>query len=132
MKTIMMAKYWITLGAGLAFLAVATGAFGAHALSARFDQNALAIWETASKYQMYHALGLILIGILTYWSPSTNLVVTGWCFFIGTLLFSGSLYTLTLTGIRTFGAITPLGGTLFMIGWASLAVWGWRNGATQP
>ena len=111
------------IGALSGFLGVAAGAFGAHALKARLTEDMLAIFETGARYQMYHALALVLIGVLGLVRPTPAFTGAGWAWTIGTILFSGSLYILALTGIRTFGAITPLGGLGFLIGWALLA-WG--------
>jgi uncharacterized membrane protein YgdD (TMEM256/DUF423 family) len=112
---------WITIGAVSAGLAVAAGAFGAHALKSRLGPDLLAVFETGARYQMYHALGLILIGVLGTMRPSSLLDLAGGAMVAGTLLFSGSLYALALTGIRAFGAITPIGGVAFLAGWAMLA-----------
>lgn len=102
---------WIRLGAGFMFLAVGLGAFGAHALKARLSPEMLAIFETGVRYQVYHALALLLLAALR--GP----VKAGWCFTAGIVLFSGSLYILALTGVRKWGAVTPIGGILFLIGW---------------
>jgi len=99
------------LGAGLMFLAVALGAFGAHALKARLSPDMLAIFETGVRYQVYHALALLLLAALH--GPSK----AAWCFTAGIALFSGSLYLLALTGVRKWGAVTPIGGILFLAGW---------------
>jgi len=96
------------------FLAVGRGAFGAHALKARLSPEMLAIFETGVKYQVYHALALLLLAALR--GPSK----AAWCFTAGIVIFSGSLYILALTGIRKFGAITPIGGVLFLAGWLIL------------
>ncbi len=109
------------LGAVFAFLAVAFGAFGAHALRSHVDPADLAIWETGVRYQMYHALGLVAVAwMCTRWAGP--LVSTaGWLFVAGIVLFSGSLYVLVLSGQRWWGAVTPLGGVAFLIGWGLLA-----------
>ena len=105
------------IGAGLALLSVAAGAFGAHALRARLSPDLLAVFETAARYQMYHALA-ILIAVSAYgrWAGQQALWA-GWLFAIGIAIFSGSLYVLALTGARWWGAITPLGGVSFLVGW---------------
>ncbi|MCC2655979.1 MAG: ywdK [Panacagrimonas sp.] len=103
------------------FIAVALGAFGAHALRARLSPEMLAIWKTANEYHFYHALALLLVGVLARQAPTTNYGVPAACFLFGTLVFSGSLYVLALTGMRWLGAITPIGGLLFLAGWAWLA-----------
>jgi uncharacterized membrane protein YgdD (TMEM256/DUF423 family) len=105
------------LGALSAFLAVAAGAFGAHALRARLSPDLLAVFETAARYQMYHALGLLAVAwMVTRW-PGPWPARAGWLFVAGTVLFSGSLYALALTGVRWLGAITPIGGVLMIGGW---------------
>lgn len=109
------------LGALMAFLAVALGAFGAHGLAGRLSPGDLATFETAARYQMYHALGLMLVAALSAGMPGFRARVAGWAFTLGILLFSGSLYALVLTGQRWMGAITPLGGVSFLVGWGALA-----------
>jgi len=123
----MNARLWLGVGSGYGFLAVAFGAFGAHALRSRLSPELLAIYRTAVDYQFYHALALLAVGVLAASRPSPQLNYAGLCFATGVLLFSGSLYGLSLTGIRAFGAITPIGGLLFLVGWALLAVWALRT-----
>lgn len=119
-----MERLFILLGAVSGFLSVAMGAFGAHALKQRLGDHLLSIYETGARYQMYHALALVLVGVAAAARGESRMLgVAGWGFVAGTLLFSGSLYALTLTGIRALGAITPLGGLSFLAGWAALAVW---------
>ena len=114
---------FFSLGAASALIAIATGAFGAHALKARLDPASLAIFETGARYQMYHALGLIAVAFAaSQWPASRTAVWAGWLFVAGTVLFSGSLYGLALTGVRWLGAVTPLGGLAFMLGWLCLAL----------
>ena len=109
-------------GALSALVAVAAGAFGAHALRARLSPDLLAVFETGARYQMYHALALLAVAWLAAARPGANSVVwAGGLFLLGTVVFSGSLYTLALTGQRWLGAITPLGGVAFLAGWACLA-----------
>ena len=116
------AQGFAAAGAISAFIAVGAGAFGAHALRARLSPDLLAVFETGARYQMYHAVGLLAVAwAATRW-PTTPTHAAGWCFIAGTVLFSGSLYTLSLTGVRWLGAITPLGGLLFLCGWAALAI----------
>ncbi len=116
-----MERTWITAGAALAFLAVAAGAFGAHALKPQLSDEALGWFETAVRYQMYHALGLLVMAALAGRLQGGMAVTwTGWLFLAGMVLFSGSLYLLALTGVRWLGAITPLGGVCFLAGWALL------------
>jgi uncharacterized membrane protein YgdD (TMEM256/DUF423 family) len=112
---------FLLLGGASGFMAVATGAFAAHGLRERLTPEMLGVFETGARYQMYHALALVLVGLLTSRAPSGLLAASGWSFAAGTLLFSGSLYLLALTGVRTFGAITPFGGLCFLAGWALLA-----------
>ena len=119
-------RLWIVLGAVNAFLSVAAGAFGAHALKARLSPELLTIFETGARYHMYHALGLIAVGLVAQARPSPLLAGAGWAMVAGILLFSGSLYALALTGIRGLGAITPLGGLGFLAGWLLLAIAAWR------
>lgn len=113
----------IALGALNAAFAVAAGAFGAHALRERLEPRALEIFETAARYQMYHALALVLCGVIATRGAAT----AGWILQVGILVFSGSLYALSLTGIRGLGAITPLGGVAFLVGWGYLAWTAWRG-----
>lgn len=118
----MVDRLFFGLGAGSALLSVGAGAFGAHALRARLAPDLLAVFETAARYQMYHALGLIAVAwAVTRW-PGALAIWAGWLFVAGTLLFSGSLYLLALSGVRWLGAITPLGGLAFLAGWACLVL----------
>lgn len=120
------------LGSGvLGFLAVALGAFGAHGLRARLGPLAdgaqrLEWWQTAAHYQAIHALALGLVGLLAARSTSNALSVAAVSFVVGVALFSGSLYAMTLTGVRGLGAVTPLGGLAFLVGWAAVFVAAWR------
>lgn len=113
-------KFNIITGAILAFLSVAIGAFGAHALKNVLTEHYTAIWETGVHYQMFHAIGLIVIGILmskSLMGPTQLLSRAGILMFIGVILFSGSLYVLSITQIKVLGAITPIGGVLFLVAW---------------
>ena len=110
-------------GAALAFLAVAGGAFGAHLLEGHLPRSALDIFETAVQYQMYHAVGLLLVGVMIGRSATQALVWAGRLFLAGTIVFSGSLYLLVLSGWSWLGAVTPLGGLCLLGGWATLC-WG--------
>jgi uncharacterized membrane protein YgdD (TMEM256/DUF423 family) len=122
-----MAKLFITLASISGLLAVTLGAFGAHALKSRLDDYALGVWETAVQYHFYHALALLAVGIVALGQPhSTLLRSSGWLFLVGTLIFSGSLYLLAVSGTRWLGAVTPLGGLSFIGGWACLAVASWK------
>jgi uncharacterized membrane protein YgdD (TMEM256/DUF423 family) len=117
-----MDRLFFGVGALSALISVAAGAFGAHALRARLDPAALAVFETGARYQMYHALALLAVGWAASRWPGPWAGRAGWLFVAGTLLFSGSLYALALTGIRWLGAITPLGGAAFLAGWLCLAL----------
>jgi uncharacterized membrane protein YgdD (TMEM256/DUF423 family) len=118
-----MDQTFLFLGAVLGFLGVAFGAFGAHALRKRLSPDMLAVFETGVRYQMYHTLAMLIVAAaIGHIGGATLLVAAGWFFFAGVLVFSGSLYALALTSVRVLGAITPLGGLLFLIGWVSLAV----------
>jgi len=122
-----MAKLFITLASLSGMLAVMLGAFGAHALRGKLDDYAQGVFETAVQYQFYHSLALLAVGVLAISQPQTVMLKSsGWLFFIGILIFSGSLYTLSFTGLRWLGAITPLGGLAFIAGWACLAATGWK------
>ncbi|HEX2830139.1 MAG TPA: DUF423 domain-containing protein [Burkholderiales bacterium] len=114
-------RLFVVLGATFAFIGVAAGAFGAHALRSRLAPDLLAVFEVAVRYQMYHALGLFACAwAVTRW-PGTLAAAAGWLFVAGILVFSGSLYALALTGTRWLGAVTPLGGVAFLAGWLCLA-----------
>lgn len=115
-----VAQFAILIGAGYGFSGVVLGAFGAHALKARLTPELLAVWKTAVEYQLYHALALVLVGLIATQRPSIAISNAGICFALGVLVFSGSLYVLALSGVRWLGAITPIGGLLFLVGWALL------------
>ena len=118
-----MERLFFGLGALTGGLAVALGAFGAHGLRTRLAADALAIFETAVRYQMYHALALFAVAFaLTRWPWSVLPAVAGWLFVAGTVLFSGSLYLLALTDTRWLGAVTPFGGLALIAGWGCLLV----------
>ena len=120
-------RTFATLGALSAFVAVAAGAFGAHGLKSRLSPEMLAVFETGARYQLYHALALLAVAwVHTRW-PGGAATASGWLFVAGTLLFSGSLYALALTGVRWMGAITPFGGAAFLGGWLLLAWAAWRR-----
>jgi uncharacterized membrane protein YgdD (TMEM256/DUF423 family) len=117
-----MERVFFGLGALSALISVAAGAFGAHALRTRLSADMLTVFETGARYQMYHALGLLAVAwAAARWPGPAG--AAGWLFVAGTLLFCGSLYLLALTGHRWLGAITPVGGLAFILGWAALA-WG--------
>jgi len=115
-------------GALFAATAVAAGAFGAHALKSILDPAMLTVYETAARYQMYHALGLFVVAWLSRETHSPLAIKAGWLFCAGILLFSGSLYLVALAGIKWMGALTPLGGVSFISGWACVAWTAWRAG----
>jgi uncharacterized membrane protein YgdD (TMEM256/DUF423 family) len=119
------------LGALFAATAVAAGAFGAHALKAILDPPMLAVYETAARYQMYHALGLFVVAWLGRETESPLAIKAGWLFCAGILLFSGSLYLVALAGIKWMGALTPLGGLSFISGWICVAWTAWCADRTQ-
>src|SRR4029077_3380180 len=116
-----MDKTFLLVGAVAAFLAVTLGAFGAHGLRARLSPEMMAVFQTGVQYHMYHALALILVsgimGRMSGWLVQTAV----WCFMAAIVLFSASLYMLAATGATILGALTPIGGLLFLIGWTCLA-----------
>lgn len=112
---------FVSVGAISAGISVAAGAFGAHGLRGKISEEMLNVFETAARYQMYHALGLILIGLVAMQKDSGMLQSAGYLMIVGTVLFSGSLYALSLGGPRFLGPITPLGGLSFMIAWGLFA-----------
>ncbi|MCP3739838.1 DUF423 domain-containing protein [Rossellomorea sp. BNER] len=116
-------KIFIIIGAISAFLSVGFGAFGAHALEGKISQKYIEIWNTGVLYQMFHSIGIIIVGILLgNVSASSVLSWSGWLMLIGIILFSGSLYVLSLSGIKVLGAITPLGGVSFLVAWVLIVV----------
>lgn len=120
-----MVQLFLTIAAILGGTSVAAGAFGAHALQEKISDRSLEIFDTGTRYQMYHALALLLVAVLlsrTTSSPNPTLIASGWLFIIGTVIFSGSLYALSLTGIKYLGAVAPLGGLALMVGWGILAI----------
>lgn len=113
--------HFIAIGAVLGFLSVALGAFGAHALKDKLSSDMLDVYDKGVVYQMYHALALLAVGILSHLGIGHSLLgVAGWLFLVGVILFSGSLYMLSLSGKRALGAITPIGGLCFLAGWLLL------------
>lgn len=110
-------RLWVIIGAINGFLAVALGAFGAHLLEGNISDHYIGVWETGVQYQMLHAGGLLAIGVLLHIVPVKQLQIAGWLMLGGIVVFSGSLYTLALSGIGIFGAITPIGGFLFLGAW---------------
>lgn len=121
------ARLWLGLGAAYGFLGVGFGAFGAHALRQRLSPDMLQVWHVGVEYQFYHALALLALGLLAFVRPAAGQTLAGIGFGLGVLLFSGSLYALALSGVRVLGAITPIGGLLFLLGWGSLAWSIWRG-----
>ena len=117
-----MARTFLLIGSLAGALGVALGAFGAHGLRGRLSPDMLAVFETGVRYHMYHALALLVVSALMPRLDGWLIHAAGWSFTIGIVLFSGSLYLLALTGVRTLGAITPLGGVAFILGWAFLAI----------
>ncbi|QED49776.1 DUF423 domain-containing protein [Cytobacillus dafuensis] len=116
-------KLFIILGALNAFLSVALGAFGAHGLEKWVEPKYMEIWQTGVQYQMFHAAGLLVIGVLLGKLPDSSLLSwSGWMMLIGIILFSGSLYVLTLTKVGILGAITPFGGVSFLVAWVLLII----------
>ena len=138
-----MQKHWIFIGSVLGALAVGLGAFGAHGLvgflaerhAERPDllERRMDNWDTAALYQMHHAVAILLVGVIGMFRQNKWLTIAGFSFLLGTLLFSGSLYALVLMEIPVLGAITPLGGIGFILGWSALAIGGccMSNGLTQ-
>ena len=120
----MMTRIFLAIASIFGALAVAAGAFASHALKEQLTEKALSIFETGARSQMYHALALIVVALLLSRAEAsrTFIIAAGWAFVAGIAIFSGSLYALSLTGIKWLGAITPLGGTSLIIGWICLAV----------
>jgi uncharacterized membrane protein YgdD (TMEM256/DUF423 family) len=116
----------LVLAALLLFLAVALGAFGAHALKSRLTPDLQAVWQTAVQYHAWHALALLAIGVLLLVRPDARVGLAAWLFVAGIVLFSGSLYAMALTGARGLGAVTPFGGVAFLAGWLAFAWGAWR------
>ncbi len=121
-----MERVFLIIGALSSCIGVAAGAFAAHGLKSRMSIEMLSVFEVGVRYQMYHAFALLVTAwVLSKW-PSSLVIAGGWLFIVGTLLFSGSLYLLSVSGIRWLGAITPFGGLAFLAGWICIA-WGvWR------
>lgn len=118
-----IARWFLVLAAASGGLTVMAGAFGAHALRTRFDDYAMGVFQTAASYQMYHSLALLGVGLWCLLGGTTPwLKASGGLFVTGIVLFSGSLYLLSFTGVRILGAVTPLGGLAFIAGWVCLAV----------
>jgi uncharacterized membrane protein YgdD (TMEM256/DUF423 family) len=122
-----MTKTFIILGSLFSFVGVALGAFAAHALKEKLPTDLFAIWEVGVRYHMYHALGLFAVAWVAVQFPEANVSVSGWLFVCGIVIFSGSLYALSLSGERWLGAITPIGGFCFLAGWLWLGWSVWRS-----
>lgn len=117
-----MVRNFLTLGSAFAFLGVAAGAFGAHFLKTRISPEMLSVFEVGVRYQMYHALALIATACLQSRWPSRLIIISGWSFVLGIILFSGSLYLLSVLRIERVGMITPLGGFAFLVGWLLITI----------
>lgn len=115
-------KMFIIFGAVNALISVALGAFGAHGLEGKISEHYMDVWEKAVQYQMYHALGMIALGILMQVTDAPLLGAAGWLMLLGIVFFSGSLYILAVSGVSILGAITPIGGVLFLAGWVCLII----------
>jgi uncharacterized membrane protein YgdD (TMEM256/DUF423 family) len=126
-ETVQFSRVFFSIGAVFAALGVAAGAFGAHGLKARVSPEMLAVFETGVRYHLIHALALLAVAWASTRWTSAAIRAAGWLFVVGILVFSGSLYLLTLTGIRALGAITPIGGVAFIMGWLLLAWGAWRG-----
>jgi uncharacterized membrane protein YgdD (TMEM256/DUF423 family) len=122
-----MERLFVMLGALSGAIGVGAGAFGAHALRAKLEPRMLEVFETGARYQMYHAVALLLVGWAASRWPGSLTTASGWLLVAGTVLFSGSLYAMALTNVRVLGAITPLGGVCFIAGWLCLALAAMRS-----
>jgi uncharacterized membrane protein YgdD (TMEM256/DUF423 family) len=122
-----MMKTFVVLGSLSAFSGVALGAFGAHGLKTRVTPEMLTVWQTGVLYHLVHAMGLLLVGVLSHLMPEATMVRNaGWTILLGTVLFSGSLYLLVLTDVKPLGMLTPFGGMAFLVGWLMLGVAAWQ------
>lgn len=126
-------RLWLICGAVLGWIGVAAGSFGAHGLKGLLEANGQAAnWETAVRYCLFHAIALLIVGLLAALpqaQPARALLgVAGWGFLFGTLIFSGFLAALALSGVKMLGAIVPIGGVLLLVGWTCLAIAGWKCG----
>ncbi len=124
-------RIMITVGAVSAMVAVGAGAFGAHFLRDRLSEDLVTVFETGARYQMYHAFALVLVGMIMSRGAGAPAIWAGWLFILGSIIFSGSLYALAITGTRWWGAITPIGGICFITGWAVFAWSIWTPEATH-
>lgn len=121
-----MTRGWFVIGAVMGGIGVALGAFGAHGLRSRTTADLVAVWETGARYHLFHALALLAVAWAAERWPGTWPQIAGWAFVAGIVVFSGSLYVMALTGQRWLGAVTPLGGVAFLLGWLALALAAWR------
>ena len=119
-----MDRTFLLIGAVVGFIGVGLGAFGAHGLRGRLSPESLNVFETGVRYQMYHAFAILIVAIALARFDGWILRTAGWLFTLGIVLFSGSLYLLALTGTTMFGAITPIGGLAFLVGWGCLIIAG--------
>jgi uncharacterized membrane protein YgdD (TMEM256/DUF423 family) len=119
-RILLVDKTFLLAGALAAFLAVALGAFGAHGLRGRLAPDMLAVFETGVRYHMYHALAILITGLIAARLDGWLIQTAGWAFVLGIVIFSGSLYLLAITGVTMWGAVTPIGGLAFLVGWACL------------
>ncbi len=125
-----MERVFFIIGSSSAFIAVALGAFAAHGLKNRLSQEMVNIFDVGVRYHFYHALALLVVAWAYARWPRVEVAAAGWLFLAGTVIFSGSLYLLSLTGVRWLGAITPIGGVAFLLGWLGL-IWGvWKGAPT--
>lgn len=122
-----LGKQWVMIGALSAFFAVALGAFGAHGLRDKLTAESMSIYQTAVHYHFIHALALVALGIWSAQNPSLDTQLSGWAFTLGIVIFSGSLYALAVTQLRFLGAITPIGGVSFLVGWVGFVFLAWRS-----
>ena len=122
-----MSRQFVIIGSLSAFVAVSLGAFAAHALKNKLPADLFNVWEVGVRYHLYHALALFAVAWVVAQWPAANFAPAGWLFVAGTIIFSGSLYLLSLSGVRWLGAITPIGGLCFLAGWAWMAWCGWRS-----
>ena len=127
-----MSKLFLILGSINAATAVFMGAIGAHSLKTIITEDMLFVFQTAVQYHFYHSLGLMIIGVLTIYFKSVKYIeIAGWIMFIGIILFSGSLYTLSITNMRWVGLITPIGGIAFIVSWVLIAITVWKRSSSH-
>ncbi len=122
-----MDRLFLLLGALSGFAGVVLGAFAAHGLKGKLTDEMLNVFEVGVRYQIYHALALLMVALLLSRWPRGEFSVAGWFFVFGTVVFSGSLYALSLSGVRWLGAVTPVGGLAFLLGWLAIAWGAWKG-----